>query len=433
MSKFQKKSEKGITLLVLVITIVVILILVGVTFSSIINDNSILKQTIEAKRKAGYVEEKDKIQEIYLDYKEAVSNNENTVFSDEIKKEFGLETEIVKNEDGTYTISLENGNKHNVGIPTQNIIIEDIITSDYPVKVYGYDISLSNDIAVNIYFDISDEKFETNMEKIVITNPSRTDETREIVYNVSKDIFKTKNINNKTYYYLKYNLAPKEIADIISICAYNGQTIDSDEFTFSMADVGKAIIEDNNKDDRLKNYIISLLNYGAFSQESFNYNIENLATKKDNNQDYYKYDNEYILNAFNVKTNVEHAIIKEPESGVIYESFSTLSYFSLTINCKLPDSNFENYKVFWNGVETSFKKSTRITKMITTEKSIDYADFDKEQTIIVKDIVNNKIVGKIIVEVDDYFRENMDIENDEVKLALGALCLVQQAYLDYIK
>ena len=118
MKKIKKQGNKGITLIALVITIIVLLILAGVSIVILTGDNGLLTKANEAKEANDKAEEKELIQ---LAYQAAIiekyKNGEGTKTFEEILEE-ELEANGIKgavgtnNEDGSYTITLENGNSY---------------------------------------------------------------------------------------------------------------------------------------------------------------------------------------------------------------------------------------------------------------------------------------------------------------------------------
>lgn len=121
--KESNRKTAGITLIALVITIIVMLILVGVTITVAVN-GGLFTYTSKASKETTYHRDDEIIQTTYAYTQMGKYLNEDRSFSDEIRKVFGEEAIVAKNSDGTYLVTLENGDKHIVGKSIENEEIE---------------------------------------------------------------------------------------------------------------------------------------------------------------------------------------------------------------------------------------------------------------------------------------------------------------------
>ena len=128
------KQAKGITLIALVITIIVLLILAAVSIATLTGDNGLLNKAQEAKVENDKAGERDQIQLAYQAAKmEEYQDTEGTrtfkeIFEEELEKNGLTGAVVTDNGDGSYTVTLGNGNSYKIdgnGNITDNETIED--------------------------------------------------------------------------------------------------------------------------------------------------------------------------------------------------------------------------------------------------------------------------------------------------------------------
>ena len=128
------KQAKGITLIALIITIIVLLILAAVSIATLTGDNGLLNKAQEAKIENDKAGERDQIQLAYQAAKmEEYQDTEGTktfadIFEEELEKNGLTGATVTDNGDGSYTVTLENGNSYIIdenGNITDNEAIED--------------------------------------------------------------------------------------------------------------------------------------------------------------------------------------------------------------------------------------------------------------------------------------------------------------------
>ena len=113
-----KKQAKGITLIALIITIIVLLILAAVSIATLTGDNGLLNKAQEAKIENDKAGERDQIQLAYQAAKmEDYQNTDDSktfvdIFGEELEKNGLTVAEVTDNGDGSYTVTLENGNSY---------------------------------------------------------------------------------------------------------------------------------------------------------------------------------------------------------------------------------------------------------------------------------------------------------------------------------
>ena len=115
-----KKQAKGITLIALIITIIVLLILAAVSIATLTGDNGLLNKAQEAKIENDKAGERDQIQLAYQAAKmEDYQNTDDSktfvdIFEEELEKNGLTGAVVTDNGDGTYTVTLENGNSYKI-------------------------------------------------------------------------------------------------------------------------------------------------------------------------------------------------------------------------------------------------------------------------------------------------------------------------------
>ena len=119
------KENKGITLIALVVTIIVLLILAGISISMLTGQNGILNRTVEAKEKTEVADENEKVKLAIISAK--IENNQIT--EDTLKKaldnQFGSgETTVENNQDGSYTVKMNNLGKREYTIEDDGSLME---------------------------------------------------------------------------------------------------------------------------------------------------------------------------------------------------------------------------------------------------------------------------------------------------------------------
>ena len=113
--ELKTRNERGVTLIALVVTIIVLLILAGVTLAALSGNNGILQNATKAKEE---IEQSSDIEKIRLATTEAqIGENayqelDATNFQEALNNQFeGRNLQLSDNGDGSFTISLDNGNK----------------------------------------------------------------------------------------------------------------------------------------------------------------------------------------------------------------------------------------------------------------------------------------------------------------------------------
>lgn len=147
------------------------------------------------------------------------------------------------------------------------------------VHLYGYSLSLEGDIGVNFYVKFDDADALSSDAKMVFTitgNNGQDTKTQEVYVkpqaNTKLPYAKTAN----GYYIFKCTVYSNEMTSTITAQVISGEA-SGKEFTYSVQEYAKYLIDHASTYTDEQPLIKAMLNYGAYSQKYFNYNMDNLA------------------------------------------------------------------------------------------------------------------------------------------------------------
>ena len=147
------------------------------------------------------------------------------------------------------------------------------------VHLYGYSLSLEGDIGVNFYVKFDDVDALSSDAKMVFTitgNNGQDTKTQEVYVkpqaNTKLPYAKTAN----GYYIFKCTVYSNEMTSTITAQVISGEA-SGQEFTYSVQEYAKYLIDHASTYTDEQPLIKAMLNYGAYSQKYFNYNMDNLA------------------------------------------------------------------------------------------------------------------------------------------------------------
>ncbi|MBQ7975443.1 MAG: right-handed parallel beta-helix repeat-containing protein [Clostridia bacterium] len=156
--------------------------------------------------------------------------------------------ETVDNGDGTYSV--------------QEVI-------EKTVAITYFNLGLGNDLSMNFYV----AKNTIEEDSYVLFTKEYADGAEPL----TKKILVSDALDPGDYYKFTFDgLAAKEMGDNVSIVFYNSEDeAISDERVTTFKDLCMTTFEDDN--DKLNTLLVDMLNYGAYTQEHFNYNVSDLA------------------------------------------------------------------------------------------------------------------------------------------------------------
>ena len=172
-------------------------------------------------------------------------------------------------------------------------------------KLAGYSLSLTGNIGVNFYMELSDQIIADKDAYMQFTLPNGT------VTKVPVSEAQTNTTINagKTYYRFPCEVSSYEMTQDIKAQMFDGNGKCGKEYTYTVRDYAQYIIKNYSSYVDAYPFAVAMLNYGASSQKYFNKAVDDLA-----NKNLSSYDQE-IPNLFNGYIN--GFVAKKAENGVL--------------------------------------------------------------------------------------------------------------------
>lgn len=142
--------------------------------------------------------------------------------------------------------------------------------------VMGYDLSLADNIQMNVYIYLTEDVKQDVQGYVTFSKPSG--ESKKCYIGDAKE--KNENVNGKSCYVFECEVYAKEMADSIGVQVYNGSNEGKlpDGVSVSVVNYASSIMN-GQYDQKTKDLVQAMLNYGAYAQTFFGYNTETLANK----------------------------------------------------------------------------------------------------------------------------------------------------------
>ncbi len=141
-------------------------------------------------------------------------------------------------------------------------------------KLAGYSLSLTGNIGVNFYMELSDQIIADKGAYMQFTLPNGT-VTKVLVSEAQTN---TEIKEGTTYYRFPCEVASYEMTQDIKAQMFDGNGNCGKEYTYTVRDYAQYII-DHNSYQEVYPFAIAMLNYGACSQKYFNKAVDELANK----------------------------------------------------------------------------------------------------------------------------------------------------------
>ncbi len=172
-------------------------------------------------------------------------------------------------------------------------------------KLAGYSLSLTGNIGVNFYMELSDQIIADKGAYMQFTLPNGT------VTKVPVSEAQTNTTINagKTYYRFPCEVSSYEMTQDIKAQMFDGNGKCGKEYTYTVRDYAQYIIKNYSSYVDAYPFAVAMLNYGASSQKYFNKAVDDLA-----NKNLSSYDQE-IPNLFN--SYINGFVAKKAENGVL--------------------------------------------------------------------------------------------------------------------
>ncbi|MCR4768115.1 MAG: leucine-rich repeat domain-containing protein [Saccharofermentans sp.] len=199
-------------------------------------------------------------------------------------------------------------------------------------ELKGYSLSLEGDIAVNFYMDLDEALASSDTAKVVFTisslDGSKT-RTQTVYVKPQSQANRTSAYIEDGYYVFKCKVAAKEMTSVISAQMVDGKS-KGNKYEYSVQQYAKYILDHYyvEKYEKAQDIVKAMLNYGAYSQLYFNYNLENLAYTA-----LYEYEREVSiidvseLRAFSGSTSVGSGGLKLKSANLELESETVLNLY----------------------------------------------------------------------------------------------------------
>ena len=148
-------------------------------------------------------------------------------------------------------------------------------------KLAGYSLSLTGNIGVNFYMELSNKIIADKDAYMQFTLPNGTI-TKVLVSEAQTNT----TINaEKTYYRFPCEVASYEMTQDIKAQMFDGNGKCGKEYTYTVRDYAQYIIKNSSSYVDAYPFAVAMLNYGACSQKYFNKAVDDLANKNLNSYD----------------------------------------------------------------------------------------------------------------------------------------------------
>lgn len=195
-------------------------------------------------------------------------------------------------------------------------------------------LSLSGNIAINYYMDLSDEVLQDENAYMLFTF-----ENGETIKIPASQATKTQYLEYTLYVFSCERAAPYMTDIIKSQFFYDGGQ--TEEATYSVKIYADRILA-NNSSEPLRNLIYSMLNYGAASQLHFNHNTDRLANEGLTVPDY----TTISIDGYPINKNQGTSLVSFKGASLLLDSETTLRIY-----LDVDSSVAENIKVKYQGKE----------------------------------------------------------------------------------
>ncbi len=253
-----------------------------------------------------------------------------------------------------------------------------VFEDGFGATLAGYTLSLSGNIGVNFYMELSDTILNDSEAYMQFTLPNGTTE----VVMVADVKASPKDVNGKKFYIFPCEVAAKEMTKEITAQMFDGSGNSGAVYTYTVKDYADHILNAGTYDDKTVALVKAMLNYGAYSQVYFNYNTGKLANESLSTED-------KVLGEIDTATAFAYSapVFSNSPTEAVICTFDTayltlVSETSVNVYIKLNDgidANNVTFKV--NGTEVTPKKVG--DRYLITASNIKAGDLDKQQSFTV--------------------------------------------------
>ena len=209
--------------------------------------------------------------------------------------------------------------------------------SDVTVSVFkGHTLSLEGDIGVNFYTVLPADLSQDAYMKFKVQGISN-----ELTIPVSSALKVVR--GNTTYSVFKCNVPAKNMSSVITATLIDsGNVVDTD--TYSVQQYAQYILEHKDQYSNAVELVKDMINYGAYAQIYFNYNLDNLANNILDESDRYLKTAMYYNNPYDP----DECVLPE---GMTFSAVSLSLESNTVLKIFLTDSYSREVKYYCNGVE----------------------------------------------------------------------------------
>ncbi len=273
---------------------------------------------------------------------------------------------------GKYTVYYKvEGNDNWNAVEPQTVTAKIGYSDGIGEHLMGYSVSLDGDIGVNFYMELDDSVVADADAYMQFTLPNG-DMPKVYVKDVKNS---TVNIEGKTYYVFKCNVAAKEMTDTITAQMIDGEKSGT-EYTYSVKDYADYLLtntEENEEYEKAAPLVKAMLDYGAYSQIYFKHNTDALANGGKDSTNIQNVKADTINKPYDPEgTYLENA------GDTTFEG-ATLSLRSeTTLSLYFKSSTDLNFEIILDGISCEVEKDTTAGGyQIARIRGIKAADLDK--------------------------------------------------------
>ena len=190
-------------------------------------------------------------------------------------------------------------------------------------KLAGYSLSLTGNIGVNFYMELSDQIIADKGAYMQFTLPNGT-VTKVLVSDAQTN---TEIKEGTTYYRFPCEVASYEMTQDIKAQMFDGNGNYGKEYTYTVRDYAQYIIENGSLYVEAIPFVMTMLDYGACSQKYFKEAVDDLANKESNpSNDISGIDSDY-MDDFAAKKAEDDVLGQFAGFSMVLKSETTLNIF----------------------------------------------------------------------------------------------------------
>ena len=190
-------------------------------------------------------------------------------------------------------------------------------------KLAGYSLSLTGNIGVNFYMELSDQIIADEKAYMQFTLPNGT-VTKVLVSDAQTN---TEIKEGTTYYRFPCEVASYEMTQDIKAQMFDGNGNCGKEYTYTVRDYAQYIIENGSLYVEAIPFVVTMLDYGACSQKYFKVAVDDLANKESNpSNDISGMDSDY-MDDFAAKKAEDDVLGQFAGFSMVLKSETTLNIF----------------------------------------------------------------------------------------------------------